>query len=157
MYSCQINSSLFVMKASGAIRPLVSTVIATTSEGYLDHSLERAKYRASEMPQGFSYDVIYQAYQRVGPALYCTFSTQESFVMLWCVCKCDKWISWVFMALIFFFHCNGQLLTLPCKTVQKSNPFQLVLFEHTIYYFWKKSTFWGWWLTVSCFVLVLLP
>ncbi|XP_061116367.1 D-ribitol-5-phosphate cytidylyltransferase isoform X1 [Conger conger] len=48
--------------ASGAIRPLVSTVIATTSEGYLDHSLERAKYRASEMPQGFLYDVIHQAY-----------------------------------------------------------------------------------------------
>ncbi|XP_070821713.1 D-ribitol-5-phosphate cytidylyltransferase [Chaetodon trifascialis] len=50
--------------AAGAIRPLVSTVIATTSEGYLDHSLERAKYRASEMPQGFTYDVIHQAYQR---------------------------------------------------------------------------------------------
>ncbi|XP_047217954.1 D-ribitol-5-phosphate cytidylyltransferase isoform X2 [Girardinichthys multiradiatus] len=50
--------------AAGSIRPLVSTVIATTSEGYLDHSLERAKYRASEMPQGFRYDVIYQAYQR---------------------------------------------------------------------------------------------
>uniref|UniRef100_A0A672L8I8 D-ribitol-5-phosphate cytidylyltransferase n=1 Tax=Sinocyclocheilus grahami TaxID=75366 RepID=A0A672L8I8_SINGR len=48
--------------ASGAIRPLVSTVIATTSEGYLDHSLERAKYRASEMPQGFLYDIIFQAY-----------------------------------------------------------------------------------------------
>ncbi|KAI2656375.1 D-ribitol-5-phosphate cytidylyltransferase [Labeo rohita] len=50
--------------ASGAVRPLVSTVIATTSEGYLDHSLERAKYRASEMPQGFLYDIIFQAYQR---------------------------------------------------------------------------------------------
>ncbi|KAL6471371.1 hypothetical protein MHYP_G00200210 [Metynnis hypsauchen] len=50
--------------ASGAIRPLVSTVIATTSEGYLDHSLERMKYRASEMPQGFLYDIIFQAYQR---------------------------------------------------------------------------------------------
>ncbi|XP_072547751.1 D-ribitol-5-phosphate cytidylyltransferase [Salminus brasiliensis] len=50
--------------AAGAIRPLVSTVIATTSESYLDHSLERAKYRASEMPQGFLYDVIHQAYQR---------------------------------------------------------------------------------------------
>uniref|UniRef100_A0A8C2AWQ5 D-ribitol-5-phosphate cytidylyltransferase n=1 Tax=Cyprinus carpio TaxID=7962 RepID=A0A8C2AWQ5_CYPCA len=50
--------------ASGAIRPLVSTVIATSSEGYLDHSLERAKYRASEMPQGFLYDIIFQAYQR---------------------------------------------------------------------------------------------
>ncbi|XP_035020512.2 D-ribitol-5-phosphate cytidylyltransferase isoform X3 [Hippoglossus stenolepis] len=51
--------------AAGAIRPLVSTVIATTSEGYLDHSLERGKYRASEMPQGFTYNVIHQAYQRV--------------------------------------------------------------------------------------------
>ncbi|KAF3692351.1 D-ribitol-5-phosphate cytidylyltransferase [Channa argus] len=50
--------------AAGAVRPLVSTVISTTSEGYLDHSLERAKYRASEMPQGFTYDVIHQAYQR---------------------------------------------------------------------------------------------
>ncbi|XP_071325895.1 D-ribitol-5-phosphate cytidylyltransferase [Trachinotus anak] len=50
--------------AAGAIRPLVSTVIATTSEGFLDHSLERARYRASEMPQGFTYDVIFQAYQR---------------------------------------------------------------------------------------------
>ncbi|CAL8339832.1 D-ribitol-5-phosphate cytidylyltransferase isoform X1 [Gadus morhua] len=50
--------------ASGAIRPLVSTVIATTSEGYLDHSLERGKYRASEMPQGFLYCVIHQAYQK---------------------------------------------------------------------------------------------
>ncbi|KAM8870025.1 D-ribitol-5-phosphate cytidylyltransferase [Spinachia spinachia] len=50
--------------AAGAIRPLVSTVIATTPEGYLDHSLERGKYRASEMPQGFTYDVICRAYQR---------------------------------------------------------------------------------------------
>ncbi|XP_046718925.1 D-ribitol-5-phosphate cytidylyltransferase [Silurus meridionalis] len=50
--------------ASGAIRPLVSTVIATTSKGFLDHSLERTKYKASEMPQGFLYDIIYQAYQR---------------------------------------------------------------------------------------------
>ncbi|KAJ8354513.1 hypothetical protein SKAU_G00220800 [Synaphobranchus kaupii] len=54
--------------ASGAIRPLVSTVIATTSEGYLDHSLERAKYRASEMPQGFLYDTIYQAYVQCSEA-----------------------------------------------------------------------------------------
>ncbi|XP_037131003.1 D-ribitol-5-phosphate cytidylyltransferase isoform X1 [Syngnathus acus] len=50
--------------ASGAIRPLVSTVIATTSEGFLDHSLERAKYRASEMPQAFKYNIIHRAYQR---------------------------------------------------------------------------------------------
>ncbi|XP_077453878.1 D-ribitol-5-phosphate cytidylyltransferase [Stigmatopora argus] len=50
--------------ASGAVRPLVSTVIAATSEGLLDHSLERAKYRASEMPQAFQYHVIHRAYQK---------------------------------------------------------------------------------------------
>nr|XP_015213264.1 PREDICTED: isoprenoid synthase domain-containing protein [Lepisosteus oculatus] len=50
--------------AAGAIRPLVSTVIATTPESYLDHSLDRARYRASEMPQGFLFDTIYQAYQQ---------------------------------------------------------------------------------------------
>lgn len=52
-------------QAAGAIRPLVSTVIASTAEGFLDHSLERSKYRASETPQGFTFDVISQAYQRV--------------------------------------------------------------------------------------------
>ncbi|XP_067865499.1 D-ribitol-5-phosphate cytidylyltransferase isoform X1 [Heterodontus francisci] len=50
--------------AAGAIRPLVSTVVAINPEGYLDHSLERAKYRASEMPQAFTFDVIYRAYQQ---------------------------------------------------------------------------------------------
>ncbi|NXJ16249.1 ISPD cytidylyltransferase, partial [Odontophorus gujanensis] len=50
--------------AAGAIRPLVSTVIASAADGYLDHSLERARYRASEMPQAFLFDVIYQAYQQ---------------------------------------------------------------------------------------------
>ncbi|NWU95112.1 ISPD cytidylyltransferase, partial [Upupa epops] len=50
--------------AAGAIRPLVSTVIASAADGCLDHSLERAKYRASEMPQAFLFDIIYEAYQR---------------------------------------------------------------------------------------------
>ncbi|XP_041962912.1 D-ribitol-5-phosphate cytidylyltransferase isoform X1 [Alosa sapidissima] len=54
--------------ASGAVRPLVSTVVAATTGGYLDHSLERARYRASEMPQGFIYDIIYQAYQHCSEA-----------------------------------------------------------------------------------------
>ncbi|KAL2085067.1 hypothetical protein ACEWY4_020585 [Coilia grayii] len=54
--------------ASGAVRPLVSTIVAATTEGYLDHTLERARYRASEMPQGFIYDVIYQAYQKCSEA-----------------------------------------------------------------------------------------
>ncbi|XP_063095104.1 D-ribitol-5-phosphate cytidylyltransferase isoform X2 [Cavia porcellus] len=50
--------------AAGAVRPLVSTVISPSTEGCLDHSLERARYRASEMPQAFLFDVIYEAYQR---------------------------------------------------------------------------------------------
>ncbi|XP_064300572.1 D-ribitol-5-phosphate cytidylyltransferase isoform X3 [Phalacrocorax carbo] len=50
--------------AAGAIRPLVSTVIASAADGCLDHSLERARYRASEMPQAFLFDVIYEAYQQ---------------------------------------------------------------------------------------------
>ncbi|XP_007505491.1 D-ribitol-5-phosphate cytidylyltransferase isoform X2 [Monodelphis domestica] len=48
--------------AAGAIRPLVSTVIAPSADGYLDQSLDRAKHRASEMPQAFLFDVIYRAY-----------------------------------------------------------------------------------------------
>ncbi|NXK47694.1 ISPD cytidylyltransferase, partial [Chauna torquata] len=50
--------------AAGAICPLVSTVIASAADGCLDHSLERARYRASEMPQAFLFDIIYQAYQQ---------------------------------------------------------------------------------------------
>ncbi|NXE04639.1 ISPD cytidylyltransferase, partial [Lophotis ruficrista] len=50
--------------AAGAIRPLVSTVIASGADGCLDHSLERARYRASEMPQAFLFDIIYEAYQQ---------------------------------------------------------------------------------------------
>ncbi|XP_060223186.1 D-ribitol-5-phosphate cytidylyltransferase isoform X2 [Meriones unguiculatus] len=50
--------------AAGAIRPLVSTVISPSADGCLDHSLDRAKYRASEMPQAFLFDVIYEAYQQ---------------------------------------------------------------------------------------------
>ncbi|XP_039380380.1 D-ribitol-5-phosphate cytidylyltransferase isoform X2 [Mauremys reevesii] len=50
--------------AAGAIRPLVSTVVASSADGSLDHSLERARYRASEMPQAFLFDIIYQAYHQ---------------------------------------------------------------------------------------------
>nr|XP_020768955.1 isoprenoid synthase domain-containing protein-like [Odocoileus virginianus texanus] len=53
--------------ASGAIRPLVSTVISPSADSCLDHSLERARHRASEMPQAFLFDVIYEAYQQDDP------------------------------------------------------------------------------------------
>ncbi|XP_072506923.1 D-ribitol-5-phosphate cytidylyltransferase isoform X2 [Notamacropus eugenii] len=48
--------------AAGAIRPLVSTVISPSADGYLDQSLDRSRHRASEMPQAFLFDVIYRAY-----------------------------------------------------------------------------------------------
>ncbi|XP_074840763.1 D-ribitol-5-phosphate cytidylyltransferase isoform X3 [Carettochelys insculpta] len=51
--------------AAGAVRPLVSTVVASSADGSLDHSLERARYRASEMPQAFIFDIIYEAYCQV--------------------------------------------------------------------------------------------
>ncbi|XP_019582692.2 D-ribitol-5-phosphate cytidylyltransferase isoform X2 [Rhinolophus sinicus] len=50
--------------AAGAIRPLVSTVICPSADGCLDQSLDRARHRASEMPQAFLFDVIYEAYQQ---------------------------------------------------------------------------------------------
>ncbi|KAL0619446.1 D-ribitol-5-phosphate cytidylyltransferase, partial [Plecturocebus cupreus] len=53
------------LQAAGAIRPLVSTVISPSADGCLDHSLERARHRASEMPQAFLFDVIYEAYQQM--------------------------------------------------------------------------------------------
>ncbi|KAM4705626.1 D-ribitol-5-phosphate cytidylyltransferase [Rhinophrynus dorsalis] len=58
----QVATSARQYGAAGAIRPLVSTVIASSSDGCLDHSLDRSKYRASEMPQAFLFDIIYQAY-----------------------------------------------------------------------------------------------
>ncbi|XP_067686158.1 D-ribitol-5-phosphate cytidylyltransferase-like [Haliotis asinina] len=50
--------------ASGVTRPLISTVIASDSDGMLAESLDRSQYAASEMPQGFKYDVIKQAYEK---------------------------------------------------------------------------------------------
>uniref|UniRef100_A0ABM0GS11 Isoprenoid synthase domain-containing protein-like n=1 Tax=Saccoglossus kowalevskii TaxID=10224 RepID=A0ABM0GS11_SACKO len=50
--------------ASGTVQPLVSTVIAPSHEGFLDHSLVRSKYRASHTPQAFQYSVIKAAYNK---------------------------------------------------------------------------------------------
>ena len=49
--------------ASGVVRPLVSTVVARDPDGFLDQSLDRSRYYASEMPQGFLADVIARAYE----------------------------------------------------------------------------------------------
>jgi len=56
---------VLLCQAAGAVRPLVSTVVSTDTDGFLDHSLDRSKYQASEMPQAFKYDVIKLAYEKV--------------------------------------------------------------------------------------------
>ncbi|XP_062603546.1 D-ribitol-5-phosphate cytidylyltransferase-like [Saccostrea cucullata] len=50
--------------AAGITRPLTSTVIARDSDGFLSESLDRTKYLASEMPQGFQLDIINTAYEK---------------------------------------------------------------------------------------------
>ncbi|CAM1154266.1 ISPD (predicted) [Pycnogonum litorale] len=51
--------------ACGTVRPLVSTVVSINDDGFMDYSLDRCKFRASEMPQAFQYDIIKMAYQMV--------------------------------------------------------------------------------------------
>uniref|UniRef100_UPI00358EE168 D-ribitol-5-phosphate cytidylyltransferase isoform X3 n=1 Tax=Myxine glutinosa TaxID=7769 RepID=UPI00358EE168 len=48
--------------AAGVVRPLVSTVVKVDGKGFLEDSLERSKYRASEMPQAFRFSIIHDAY-----------------------------------------------------------------------------------------------
>ncbi|XP_053409101.1 D-ribitol-5-phosphate cytidylyltransferase-like [Mercenaria mercenaria] len=50
--------------AAGVTRPLVSTVISADDEGLLRESLDRSRYCASEMPQGFQLSVIKTAYEK---------------------------------------------------------------------------------------------
>ncbi|KAK2186067.1 hypothetical protein NP493_204g06099 [Ridgeia piscesae] len=60
----EVSLAAWEYGSSGAVRPLVSTVIATDLDGFLDHSLDRSKYRSSEMPQAFCYDILCEAYQK---------------------------------------------------------------------------------------------
>ena len=50
--------------ASGTTVPLVSTVIKVNNEGFMEHSLDRSAYRASQTPQAFRRDVIVRMYER---------------------------------------------------------------------------------------------
>nr|XP_032820785.1 D-ribitol-5-phosphate cytidylyltransferase isoform X3 [Petromyzon marinus] len=52
------------VEAAGVVRPLVSTVVSVSPDGTLDHVLKRSHYCASEMPQAFRFDVIYDAYEK---------------------------------------------------------------------------------------------
>lgn len=48
--------------AAGPVVPLVSTVLKMNAEGFLEETLDRSKYVASEMPQAFKYSVLRDAY-----------------------------------------------------------------------------------------------
>ncbi|GAB6022485.1 hypothetical protein CHUAL_006593 [Chamberlinius hualienensis] len=50
--------------AAGAIRPLTSTVVSKNGENYMEQSLDRSAYYASEMPQAFQYNVLKTAYEK---------------------------------------------------------------------------------------------
>nr|XP_002125703.2 D-ribitol-5-phosphate cytidylyltransferase-like isoform X2 [Ciona intestinalis] len=51
-----------IYKAIGIVRPLVSTVISVDKDDFLKESLDRSLYWASEMPQGYMFSLIYEAY-----------------------------------------------------------------------------------------------
>lgn len=51
--------------AAGAVRPLVSTVLNSTTDSFLQESLDRSKHVASETPQAFQTSVLTLAYSKV--------------------------------------------------------------------------------------------
>ena len=48
--------------ASGSIRPLVSTVIKPDKDYFINESLNRSEYVASETPQAFKFDLLEKSY-----------------------------------------------------------------------------------------------
>ena len=62
-FLAEVVSAAVKYGASGAIRPLVSTVIKGTSDGFMESSLVRSNYRESHTPQAFTYGLITNAYE----------------------------------------------------------------------------------------------
>lgn len=56
---------------AGPVVPLVSTVLKVDDKGFLEESLDRSRYVASETPQAFQYPLLMKAYQR---------STEEDYI-----------------------------------------------------------------------------
>lgn len=59
-----IYLSTIFLKAAGPVCHLSSTVVSLTEDGFLDMSLERNRFRLSEMPQVFKKEVIREAYDK---------------------------------------------------------------------------------------------
>ena len=53
-----------VFRIPGCVLGLVSTVVSVAEDGFLDHSLDRTKYRGSQTPQAFRFGVIFGAYAK---------------------------------------------------------------------------------------------
>jgi len=51
-------------KASGAVKNLVSTIIKSTDDSFMEESLQRSKYRESHTPQAFYYSILQTAYAK---------------------------------------------------------------------------------------------
>lgn len=49
--TCMLMMDVYVRLLAGAVLPLVSTVIKPNSNGFLEESLDRSLYRASQTPQ----------------------------------------------------------------------------------------------------------
>lgn len=62
-FLAEVVSAAVKYGASGAIRPLVSTVIKGTSDGFMESSLVRNNFRESHTPQAFTYGLITNAYE----------------------------------------------------------------------------------------------
>ncbi|XP_065666711.1 D-ribitol-5-phosphate cytidylyltransferase isoform X8 [Hydra vulgaris] len=60
----QLVNEAQLYKASGSVRPLISTIIKSTSDGFMETSLKRDSYCESHTPQCFKFNVIYKAYQK---------------------------------------------------------------------------------------------
>ena len=59
----------FYFQSAGVVCPLVSTVVASTSDGFMKEALDRTKYCGTETPQAFNKQMIIDAYKQVGPQL----------------------------------------------------------------------------------------
>jgi len=59
----RLAKAAFENKASGFIRPLVSTVLSVDESDFLTDSLNRSKFWASETPQVFSQQLLLEAYK----------------------------------------------------------------------------------------------
>lgn len=60
----EVASAACKFGAAGTILPLISTVVAVDDSGFLAHSLDRSKFRASQTPQAFHRAVLAKAYSK---------------------------------------------------------------------------------------------